>query len=199
MNQLISPGKMYNDFSPELVKAREKAFLLTKEYNDSFGQVLSEREEILKKLLKNIGINVHFELTFRCEFGSNISIGNNFYANFDCIMLDGCAIDIGDNVMFGPRVGIYTTNHAIDPMERITGGCYAKPVIIGNNVWIGAGTIINQGVTIGNNTVIGSGSVVTKDIPANVVAAGVTCKVLREITDKDKTGYKGNPVYDKLV
>ena len=113
-----------------------------------------------------------------------------FYANFDCVMLDGGSIEIGDHVLFGPRVGIYTSNHAIDPIERAEGGYYAKGVKIGNHVWIGAGVHINQGVTIGDNTIIGSGSVVTKSIPANVIAAGVPCKVIRAITKKDKTGYQ---------
>lgn len=183
-------GKMYNDLTPELIKAREKTVFLTNEYNASFGKPTEEREAILRKLLKSIGTGVHFEPTFRCEFGYNISIGDHFYANFDCIMLDGGGIEIGSNVLFGPRVGIYTSNHATDAWERMNGACYAKPVKIGNNVWIGAGVNINQGVTIGDNTIIGSGSVVTKDIPANVIAAGIPCKVIREITEADKTGYR---------
>ncbi|MBU3156525.1 sugar O-acetyltransferase [Clostridium estertheticum] len=188
--KFILSGKMYNDLSQELIKARENTIFLTNEYNNSFGSQQHKREEILKKLLKKIGKGVHFEPTLRCEFGFNITIGDNFYANFDCIMLDGGKIDIGNNVLFGPRVGIYTSNHAIDALERVAGGCYAKPVKIGNNVWIGAGVSINQGVTIGDNTVIGSGSVITKNIPANVVAAGIPCKVIRKITKEDKTGFK---------
>jgi Acetyltransferase (isoleucine patch superfamily) len=187
--QLILSGNMYNDLTPELIAAREKTVFLTNEYNASFGKPREEREAILRKILRSVGNGVHFEPTFRCEFGYNSTIGNNFYANFDCVMLDGAEIIIGDNVLMGPRVGIYTANHAIDAWERINGACCAKPVKIGNNVWIGAGVNINQGVTIGDNTIIGSGSVVTKDIPANVIAAGVPCKVIREILDNDKTGY----------
>lgn len=187
--QFILTGAMYNDLTKELIEARERTVFLTNEYNNSFGKSSDERETILKKLLKSIGKGVHFEPVFRCEFGYNITIGDNFYANFDCIMLDGGGIEIGNNVLFAPRVGIYTSNHAIDSAERAAGACYAKPVKIGNNVWIGAGVHINQGVTIGDNTIIGSGSVVTKSIPANVVAAGVPCKVIREITEKDKTGF----------
>lgn len=189
-NNYILSGKMYNDLTPELIEAREKTVFLTNEYNMSFGKPSKEREAILKKLLKAVGESVHFEPIFRCEFGYNISMGNNFYANFDCVMLDGGGIEIGNNVLFGPKVGIYTANHAVDAWERSNGACYAKPVKIGNNVWVGAGVDINQGVTIGDNTIIGAGSVVTKDIPANVVAAGVPCKVIREITEADKTGYK---------
>lgn len=183
-------GRMYNDLTEELVKAREKAVFLTNAYNESFGRPASGREKILKKLLKSVGENVHFEPVFRCEFGYNISIGNHFYANFDCVMLDGGGIEIGDYVLLGPRVGIYTANHAADAWERARGACYAKPVKIGNHVWIGGGVHINPGVTIGCNSIIGSGSIVTKDIPENVIAAGIPCKVIRAITKEDKTGYR---------
>ncbi|MBM7635309.1 sugar O-acetyltransferase [Streptococcus saliviloxodontae] len=188
----VASGRMYDDLQKELVEAREKTVLLTNEYNASFGQPAEERQAILKKLLKSMGEDVFFEPNFRCEFGSNISIGNHFYANFDCVMLDGGGIEIGDHVLFGPRVGIYTSNHAIDPIERANGACYSKPVTIGSHVWIGGGVQINQGVTIGDNVVIGSGSVVTKDIPSNSIAAGVPCRIIRPITEADKTGYQPN-------
>lgn len=188
--QFILSGAMYNDLTQELVEARERTVRLTDEYNKSFGRPSMDREIILRKLLKSIGTGVHFEPNFRCEFGYNISIGNDFYANFDCIMLDGGGIEIGDHVLFGPRVGIYTSNHATDARERAAGACYARKVVIGNRVWVGAGVHINQGVTIGDNTIIGSGSVITKSIPANVIAAGVPCKVIREITEDDRTGYQ---------
>lgn len=186
---LIHSGIMYNDLTPELVNAREEAVFLTNDYNASFGKTAEVREAILRKLLGSLGSRVHFEPTFRCEFGRNIRIGNNFYANFDCVMLDGGSIEIGDDVLFGPRVGIYTSNHAKDAAERAAGGCYARPVKIGNRVWIGAGVHINQGVTIGDGAIVGSGSVVTKDIPAGVIAAGVPCRIIREITEADKTGF----------
>ena len=188
-NKKMLSGVMYNDLAAELVEKREQVIFLTNKYNKSFGKPIEKREKILKTLLGSIGNNVHFEPGFRCEFGFNISIGNNFYANYDCIMLDGNKIEIGDNVLFGPRAGIYTSNHAIDPSERQNGGCFSKPVKIGNNVWMGGDVKVLQGVSIGDNTVIGAGSVVTRDIPANVVAAGNPCKVLRKITDSDKTGY----------
>lgn len=187
--EAMRSGRMYNDLAPELVKAREATVFLTNDYNASFGQPAGVREAILRRMLGAIGKRVHFEPTFRCEFGGNIRIGNNFYANFDCVMLDGGGIEIGDDVLFGPRVGIYTSNHAIDPAERAAGGCYAKPVRIGNRVWIGAGVHINQGVTIGDGAIIGSGSVVTKDVPAGVIAAGVPCRVIRDITEADRTGF----------
>lgn len=179
--QHILSGAVYNDLTPELIQARQQTVWLTNEYNNSFGMPSAERENILRKIMKSVGEGVHFEPTFRCEFGYNISIGNNFYANFDCVMLDGGEIEIGDNVLFGPRVGIYTSNHATDAQERMNGACYAKKVKIGNNVSVGAGVHINQGVTIGENSIIGSGSVLTKDVPANVIAAGVPCKVIKKI------------------
>lgn len=183
-------GQMYNDLTPELVSAREDAVLLTSEYNGSFSRSTVEREAILQRLLGSVGSRVHFEPTFRCEFGRHIYIGNNFYANFDCIMLDGGGIYIGDDVLLAPRVGIYTSNHAIDPAERAAGGCIAKPVRIGDRVWIGAGAHLNPGVTIGDDSIIGSGSVVTTNIPPGVIAAGVPCKVIRTITANDRTGFK---------
>ncbi|MEV0900751.1 sugar O-acetyltransferase [Actinoplanes sp. NPDC049802] len=188
--QLILSGRMYNDLTSELVEARERTVLLADEYNASFGRPQAEREAILRRLLRSVGRECHFEPTFRCEFGFNISVGDHFYANFDCVMLDGGGITIGDNVLFGPRVGIYTSNHALDAIERAAGACYAKPVVIGDNVWVGGGVTINQGVTIGDGAIIGSGSVVTKPIPAGVIAAGVPARVLREITDADKTGFR---------
>lgn len=181
-------GAVYNDLTPELLAAREAAVLRTTDYNQSFGRPAPERLALLRQLLKEVGDGAHFEPTFRCEFGFNISVGKAFYANFDCVMLDGGGIDIGDHVLFGPRVGIYTSNHALDAGERAAGACQARPVRIGHHVWVGAGVHINPGVTIGDNAVIGSGSVVTKDVPANVLAAGVPCRVLREITAQDQTG-----------
>lgn len=182
-------GAIYNDLTQELVTAREEAVFLTNRYNASFGAEQAEREALLQKLLGRVGTRVHFEPTFRCEFGSGIEIGNDFYANFDCIMLDAGGIEIGDQVLFGPRVGIYTSDHAIHPAERAAGACRARPVRIGNRAWIGAGVHINGGVTIGTDTIVGSGSVVTKDIPAGVIAAGIPALPIREITDADRTGF----------
>ena len=193
IKELMLSGKMYNDLTDELVKHREQTVFFTNEYNRSFGQEGVYREAILRKFLKSIGEEVHFEPNFRCEFGFNITIGNHFYANFDCIMLDANPITIGDHVLIGPRVGLYTANHAIDARERIAGGCYARPITIGSGVWIGGNVDIMGGVTIGENSIIGAGSVVTKDIPPHVIAAGTPCRVIREITDRDKTGFTGKP------
>lgn len=189
LRRLMRSGAMYNDLDEELVRARERTVLATDRYNASFGQPPEVREQILAELLERIGSNVHFEPTFRCEFGFHISIGEDFYANFDCVMLDGGGITIGNRVLLGPRVGVYTTNHALDAAERAAGACYAKPVTIGDDVWIGGGVTINQGVTIGDRAVIASGAVVTRPVPADSVAAGVPARVVRTITDADRTGY----------
>lgn len=185
----MQTGQMYNDLDPQLVAFRERSVLKTNEYNESFGQSPETRENVLRSILGSAGTNVHFEPVFRCEFGVNIHIGNDFYANFDCVLLDGGKITIGNNVLFGPRVGLYTSNHAYDAEERRNGGCFAKPINVGNDVWLGAGVHVMPGVTIGNNTIIGAGSIVTKDIPSNMIAAGVPCNVIRPITEADKSDY----------
>lgn len=191
--RLILSGAMYNDLTEELVAARARAVQATDRYNASVGQSAEVREALLRELLGHVGANAFFEPTFRCEFGDNISVGEGFYANFDCVMLDGGGITIGDHVLLGPRVSIYTTNHATDPAERAAGACYARPVVIGDAVWIGGGVTINPGVTIGEGAIIGSGSVVTHDVPARTVAAGVPARVLRTITEADRTTYLDTP------
>lgn len=126
---------------------------------------------------------------FRCEFGKNITIGDNVYINFGCIILDCAEVTIGSNTLLGPNIGLYAANHSTDATERINGGCYGKPIHIGNSVWLGGDVKVLAGVTIGDNSIIGAGSVVTKNIPSNVIAVGNPCKVIREITDKYKTEY----------
>ncbi len=174
-------GEGYIASDKELVKDRKNARKLTRMYNQTTEDEDKKRSEILKNLLGTIGNNIFIEPNFRCDYGYNIHLGENFFANFDCIMLDICKINIGDNVMFGPGVHIYTAYHPIDSTSRISGIEYGSPVNIGDNVWIGGKTIINPGVNIGENTVIGSGSVVVKDIPANCVAVGNPCKVIKKI------------------
>lgn len=145
------------------------------------------------------GNNVYFEPPFHCEYGSHIEVGENFYANTGCIMLDVGKITIGSNVLFGPNVSIYTAGHPIHPVSRNSGYEYGIPVKIGDNVWIGGSCVILPGVTIGDNAVIGAGSIVTKDIPANVCAAGNPCRVIREITDEDKPYYFKNRRFDDEI
>lgn len=126
------------------------------------------------------------EPPFRCDYGYNIDVGENFYANYNCTILDCAQVLIGDNVLFGPNVSLFTAGHPIHLETRHEGLEFALPIVIGNDVWIGGGTIVNPGVTIGHNVVIGSGSVVTKHIPSDSIAVGNPCKVMRKITDRDR-------------
>lgn len=155
------------------------------------------------RLIDKIGIKhqgpVYFEPPFHCEYGFHITVGEHFYANTGCVMLDVGKITIGKNVMFGPNVSIYTAGHPIHPESRNSGYEYGIPVTIGDNVWIGGDCVVLPGVTIGSNTVIGAGSVVTKDIPDNVCAAGNPCKVIRSITEEDKPYYFKDRKFDDEV
>ncbi len=183
-------GKIYNDFDQDLFNRRVEAKRLFKEFNRTEDEETDRRQAILRTLLKGIGERVWIEPDFRCEFGKNITIGNDVYINFGCVILDCGQVTIGDNTLIGPNVGIYNANHVLDAEERVAGGLIPGQVHIGNRVWIGGNTIVLPNVTIGDDTVIGAGSIVTRDIPSGVVAVGNPCRVLRKITDKDKVGYK---------
>ncbi|WP_028402005.1 sugar O-acetyltransferase [Ectobacillus panaciterrae] len=174
-------GEMYCGFDNELVRARENAKKLTRLYNLTTDAERDYREMLINKLFGKHGLNTFIEPNFRCEFGYNIEVGDNFFANFDCIILDCGKIKIGNNVWLGPRVQIYSVNHVMEPQARKEGYEIAAPVNIADNVWVGGNTVINMGVSIGENSIIGSGSVVTKDIPANVVAVGNPCRVIKKI------------------
>lgn len=183
--KMLSQG-LYSPNDDELKKDAMRSRRLTRLYNSTTEDEREYRLQLLKELFGSTGEHITVEPPFRCDYGSNTYIGENFYANFDCIILDVAKVFIGDNCFFGPRVCVFTPAHPIDAEVRNTGIEYGKEIHIGNNVWVGGNTVINPGVTIGNNVVIGSGSVVTKDIPDNVVAVGNPCKVIRPITDKDK-------------
>ena len=174
-------GEMYNPADTELVKGRENARRLTRFFNQTLETEVEKRTELLKELFGTTGDNIYIEPTLRCDYGYNLHVGENFYANFDCVFLDVCEIRIGDNCFIAPGVHIYTATHPINPYERISGKEYGKPVTIGDNVWIGGRAVINPGVTIGNNVVIASGAVVTKDVPDNVVVGGNPAKIIKEI------------------
>lgn len=182
-------GKLYKAFGEELAGERQYAKELVFDFNGLHPRKIEERNKIIKKLLGKIGNDFYIEPPFRCDYGYNIFVGDNFYSNYNCIILDCAKVTIGDNVLFAPNVSLFTAGHPIDHELRNTGLEYAFPITIGNNVWIGGGVIVTPGITIGNNVVIGAGSVVTKDIPDNVVAVGNPCKVLRKITDNDKKYY----------
>ena len=182
--------EIYNDFDQDLFNRRVEAKKLFRIYNRTEDDETDKRSDIMRRLFKAVGKNVWIEPDFRCEFGKNISIGDDVYINFGCVILDCGQVKIGNQVLIGPNVGIYDANHALDAVERMDGALLPGKVTIGNRVWIGGGTIILPNVTIGDDTVIGAGSIVTHDIPSGVVAVGNPCHVLREITDMDKVGYK---------
>lgn len=177
---------LYRASSPELREDARKSRQLTRLFNETTEEQQEYRKTLLKEMFKATGENIYIEPPFRCDYGTNTTIGNNFYANFDCVFLDVAPIVIGENVMFGPKVNLLTPGHPIDAVIRNSGLEFGKKITIGDNVWIGGNAVVNPGVTIGNNTIIGSGSVVTKDIPDNVIAAGNPCKIIREITNEDK-------------
>ncbi len=174
-------GELYLANDPLLVQERMNARRLTRLYNETIETEQEKRTEILQELFGSVRNNIYIEPTFRCDYGYNIHVGENFYANFDCVMLDVCEIRIGENCLIAPGVHIYTATHPLNPYERISGAEFGKAVTIGDNVWIGGRAVINPGVTIGNNVVIASGAVVTKDVPDNVVVGGNPAKILKEI------------------
>ncbi len=176
-------GELYNSADQELLSERKNARRLTRLYNESLESDDNKRIELLKELFGTTGENFFIEPTFRCDYGYNIHIGENFYANFECVFLDVCEIRIGDNCFIAPGVHIYTATHPLNATERISGAEYGVPVKIGDNVWIGGRAIINPGVKIGNNVVIASGAVVTKDVPDNVVVGGNPAKIIKAISN----------------
>ncbi|MCH5231623.1 MAG: sugar O-acetyltransferase [Muribaculaceae bacterium] len=182
--------QIYDDFDQDLFNRRVEAKKLFKEFNKTTDDETEKRREIMMKLFKKVGERVYMEPDFTCEFGKNITLGNDLYINFGCTLLDCGQITIGNNTLIGPNVSMYSANHSLDAEERIAGALIPEPITIGERVWIGGGTTILSGVTIGDDSVIGAGSVVTRDIPSGVVAAGNPCKVIRKITEKDKVGFK---------
>lgn len=174
-------GELYDADDSELVAERERARDLTRRYNRTTVHDQPERRELLEELLGSCGEECEIEPPFRCDYGYNIHVGENFYANFDCVILDVCRVDIGQNCQIGPGVHIYTATHPLDATERIKGPEYGKPVTIGDNVWIGGQAVLNPGVTVGDNSVIASGAVVTKDVPDEVVVQGNPATVVKEL------------------
>lgn len=175
-------GLYYDWTDSQLMEEQHIARELVRTYNNTTRKEMELRQTILLQLLGKKGENVWIEPPFYCEYGHQIFLEDNVYLNFNCTLLDAAPISIGKNTFIGPNVGIYTESHSIHPQERITkGNDIAYPIVIGENVWIGGASVILPNVTIGNNTTIGAGSVVTKNIPANVVAVGNPCRVIRQI------------------
>jgi maltose O-acetyltransferase len=172
-------GELYNATDPQLTQERRIARALTGALNQSRDDQADLRRRIIAELFGAVGGQVVIEPPFYCDYGSNIFIGRNVFFNFNCVILDPARVDIGDNVLFGPGVQVYTATHPMDPQTRRSGLELARPVRIGSDVWLGGGAIINPGVTVGDGSVIGSGSVVTRDVPVGVFAAGNPCRVIR--------------------
>jgi maltose O-acetyltransferase len=166
---------------PELVSMYARAQNLLYTFNSSHPDESKQRSEILQALFGAIGSNFLIQPPFRCDYGCHIYAKEDLYINYDCVILDCNKVYLGKNVLIAPKVQIYTAYHPLDPETRRTGVEMAASVTIGNDVWLGGGSIICPGVTIGDNTTIGAGSIVTKDIPANVVAVGNPCRVIREL------------------
>lgn len=174
-------GELYNSLDPELFAMSMNARRKTYKFNSIKPDKFAKKTKVLKELLGKCGDKIYIEPPFRCDYGCNIEIGENFYANYNCVILDCAKVKIGDNVMFGPNVSIYTVGHPLEREMRNTRLESARPITIGNDVWIGGSVVILPGVHIGDGAVIGAGSVVTKDIPPEVLALGNPCKVVREI------------------
>lgn len=176
-------GMIYDaNNDPALIAERLECKELCYNYNHLRPKDTEGREALLRKILGSVKGNILVEQPFYCDYGYNISVGENFYANFNLVILDEASVTFGDNVFIAPDCGFYTAGHPLDASERNKGLEYARPIVIGNNVWIGAGVRVLPGVTIGDNCVIGAGSVVVKDIPANSLAVGNPCKAIKTIT-----------------
>ncbi len=197
MNQ-ITDNSPFNEIWDEMLSGREYyalhpalTSLLTltrdkiRDFNDIRPTDIASLEKALRDILGSCGKNPTVNQPFRCDYGANIHIGDNFFANFNLTILDEGKVTIGDNVFIGPNVSIYTACHPLDPKRRNEGYEWSEPVTIGNNVWIGGNTVLLPGVSIGDDTTIGAGSVVTRPIPPNVIAVGNPCRVLRPIKPEE--------------
>lgn len=175
-------GMVYDAaYDPALIAERLRCKELCYDYNALRPKEEKARKELIEKILGRIKGEFLIEQPFRCDYGYNISIGDNFYANYNLVILDEAPVTFGDNVFIAPNCGFYTAGHPVDTVERNKGLEYARPINVGDNVWIGAGVSVLPGVTVGDNCVIGAGSVVVKDIPPYSVAAGNPCKVIKSI------------------
>ncbi|PRB00551.1 maltose acetyltransferase [Chryseobacterium sp. MYb7] len=179
-------GLLYNaNYDKELIQERIQCKDLCQEYNGLKNSDAENRYELLRRILGSIKENICIEPNFWCDYGYNIKVGENFYANHNLVILDCAKVEFGDNVFIGPNCSFYTAGHPLDAEQRNEGLEYAHSIKVGNNVWLGGNVVVLPGVSIGNNSVIGAGSVVTKDIPDHVVAVGNPCKVVKNITEKN--------------
>ncbi|MCX0394831.1 sugar O-acetyltransferase [Clostridium perfringens] len=182
--------KLYYCNDEALMSEQMKALELLYDFNKTRPSEQVKREEMLKKMFDEIGEDCYIEPPFHANWGGkNVHFGNGVYANFNLTMVDDCDIFVGNNVLFGPNVTLSAGTHPIHPELRSKQAQYNIPIHIGNNVWIGANSVILPGVNIGDNSVIGAGSIITKNIPSNVIAVGNPCRVLREINENDMKYY----------
>src|SRR5690606_32208634 len=175
-------GELYDPLDRQLIDERLAARLLIKALNDTREDEIEERGRLLKELMPNAQAGLWLQPPFYCDYGYNMKVGEKVFFNFNCVVLDVVQVVIGSRTLFGPNVQIYTATHPMDHTERASGLEFAKPIIIGEDVWLGGSAVVCPGVSIGNRSIIGAGSVVTKDIPSDVFAAGNPCKVIRPIT-----------------
>jgi maltose O-acetyltransferase len=179
--QRMLAGELYDARDPELVAGRLHARRFLDRFNASSAGEGDLRRSLLRALFEAFGEGAVVEPSFRCDYGYNIRMGRGAFVNYDCVFLDCNTIDIGDGAQIGPAVQVYTADHPLDPRTRRSGLESARPVRIGDNVWLGGGAIVCPGVTIGADTVVGAGSVVVRDLPPGVVAAGNPCRLLRPL------------------
>ncbi len=174
-------GEDYLADDPDLNRERRRAAILTAKFNVTLGDQDAERDEILRELLGHVGVECTVRPPFRCDYGYQTSLGDRVFANWGLVALDVGKITIGDDVLIGPNVQLLTATHPLDPETRRAKWEGGKPIVIGNNVWLGGGMIVCPGVTIGDNTVVGAGTVVIRDLPANVVAVGNPARIVRTV------------------
>lgn len=179
-------GELYNALDPQLTAERLQARLLLKKLNELAEDKADERKQVLAALLPNAGAGLWLQPPFYCDYGYNIETGENVFFNFNCVVLDVMTVRIGSRTLFGPNVQLYTATHPMDHRERASGLEGAKPIVIGEDVWMGGSVVVCPGVTIGDRSVIGAGSVVTKNIAPDVFAAGNPCRVIRPLTSEDR-------------
>ncbi len=182
-------GYVFKRGNEELAKKRMRAKDLCFRYNSLLPSDSENRTKISDELIGEHGTNCLITSPFYCDYGEFITAGDNFFLNYNCKILDGAKVVFGNDVLVGPDCTFVTPSHPLDPGQRLEGLEIFLPITVGNNVWFGAGVTVLGGVTIGDNTVIAAGSVVTRDIPANCLAAGVPCRVIREVNEKDKEKY----------
>lgn len=188
--QKCNAGQLYNaNYDIDLLKERAKCKDLCFKFNQLLPSSEDEQTKLIKQIVGKTGNSFVITAPFWCDYGYNIEIGENFYTNHNCVILDGAKVIFGDNVFIAPNCCFSTAGHPIDFVQRNEGLEFAYPIKVGNNVWIGAGVTVLPGVTIGDNSIIGAGSVVNKDIPAEVIAVGNPCRVLRKIRDEDSLKY----------